>query len=323
MTARAKGFHLRYAGPAKGPDYERWRANFGTRWIAADFDPIGASHIDNEIIGTHHNFLTICTQRSTPSHMVSRTHLVADPEPYVYLLIASDAPLAARFHGRTTEIGVGQLVLLSADDRARVTQVATGTRTSIRLPRQLVSDFSRRLDDKLAHPVSADNAVAKLLLHQVELARQVGPTLDSAANHAIAQHILDLVGLCIGADRDAAEIAGRRGLSAARLEAIKDDVLRRLGGTGCELPSVAARHGVSTRYVQHLFERSGSSFTNFVREQRLLTAHRLLRDPKNGWRKISDIALAVGFSDLSYFHRAFKTRFGATPSDIRRAEAQR
>lgn len=54
-----------------------------------------------------------------------------------------------------------------------------------------------------------------------------------------------------------------------------------------------------------------------MREQRLLAAHRLLRDPKSSWRKVSDIAYTVGFSDLSYFHRAFKSRFGATANDIR------
>jgi AraC-like DNA-binding protein len=71
------------------------------------------------------------------------------------------------------------------------------------------------------------------------------------------------------------------------------------------------------RYVQHLFDLSGTSFTDFVLEQRLRLAHRLLREPKNSSRKISDIAATAGFSDISYFNRAFRARFGATPTDIR------
>src|SRR5581483_10314180 len=124
----------------------------------------------------------------------------------------------------------------------------------------------------------------KLIVHQAELARRLGPTLDSAANHAIAQHILDLLGLCIGAEKDSAQLAMHRGLAAARLDAIKEDLVQRLASADCELNAVAARHGVSTRYVQHLFERSGTTFTNFLREQRLLAAHRLLRDPQSSWR---------------------------------------
>ena len=52
-------------------------------------------------------------------------------------------------------------------------------------------------------------------------------------------------------------------------------------------------------------------------EQRLLLAHRILCEPMNAWRKISDVATAAGFSDISYFNRAFKARFDATPTDVR------
>ena len=52
-------------------------------------------------------------------------------------------------------------------------------------------------------------------------------------------------------------------------------------------------------------------------EPRLLSTYRLLREPTSKSRKISDIATAAGFSDISYFNRAFRARFGATPTDIR------
>ena len=54
-----------------------------------------------------------------------------------------------------------------------------------------------------------------------------------------------------------------------------------------------------------------------VLEQRLVRAARLLRDPRHLARKVSDIAYLAGFNDMSYFHRAFRRRFGMTPSDMR------
>jgi AraC-like DNA-binding protein len=33
--------------------------------------------------------------------------------------------------------------------------------------------------------------------------------------------------------------------------------------------------------------------------------------------RIIDIALACGFADISYFNRAFRARYGVTPSDVR------
>jgi AraC-like DNA-binding protein len=32
---------------------------------------------------------------------------------------------------------------------------------------------------------------------------------------------------------------------------------------------------------------------------------------------VSSIALDAGFGDISYFNRAFRRRYGATPSDVR------
>jgi AraC-like DNA-binding protein len=66
-----------------------------------------------------------------------------------------------------------------------------------------------------------------------------------------------------------------------------------------------------------LFERSDTTFSDFVLEQRLLLAQRLLRNPLHTGRKISEIALMAGFQNVSYFHRAFRRRFGMTPADTR------
>jgi AraC-like DNA-binding protein len=145
----------------------------------------------------------------------------------------------------------------------------------------------------------------------------MGRGLGPAETFALARYIIDLAALCIGANRDAEEMAARRGLASARFEAIKADVLGQIANSSIRLSKVADRHNISERYVQQLFEAAGTSFSGFVIEQRLMLAWKLLRDPSQRWRKISDIATASGFSDISYFNRAFRLRFGATPSDIR------
>jgi len=56
-----------------------------------------------------------------------------------------------------------------------------------------------------------------------------------------------------------------------------------------------------------------------VLDRRLDLARRRLRDPRFATRTISAIACDVGFGDLSYFNRAFRRRFHATPGDVRHA----
>jgi AraC-like DNA-binding protein len=81
--------------------------------------------------------------------------------------------------------------------------------------------------------------------------------------------------------------------------------------------AVARRQGVSPRYLQRLLEASGMSFTAHVNELRLQRAFALLTKAHGRERRISDIALHVGFSDVSHFNRLFRSRFGGTPSAIR------
>ena len=86
---------------------------------------------------------------------------------------------------------------------------------------------------------------------------------------------------------------------------------------GLSIASIDERNSLSPKQVQRLFERTGSTFAEYVLEQRLLRARRLLGNPGGRQQKIATIAYTAGFGDLSYFNRAFRRRFGMTPSEWR------
>jgi AraC-like DNA-binding protein len=83
------------------------------------------------------------------------------------------------------------------------------------------------------------------------------------------------------------------------------------------LAAVARSQGVSPRYLQRLIETTGTSFSERVNELRLQRAFALLTAAGGGERRISDVALSCGFSDISHFNRLFRSRFGDTPSGVR------
>lgn len=135
--------------------------------------------------------------------------------------------------------------------------------------------------------------------------------------HLFVMRVYDLMALTFGATSDAAELAQNRGLRAARLSSIKSEIDARLGEGTLTVNGVAAAHGVTPRYVQLLFEREGTTFSEYLLAQRLIRTHRMLASPRFACRTIGTIAFEVGFNDLSYFNRSFRRRFGATPSDVR------
>jgi AraC-like DNA-binding protein len=88
------------------------------------------------------------------------------------------------------------------------------------------------------------------------------------------------------------------------------------------IAAIAQRHHLKPRSIQMVFEAEGTTFTDFVLDQRLARARLMLCDPRLAGQKISTFAFDAGFGDLSYFNRVFRRRFGATPSELR-AESSR
>jgi AraC-like DNA-binding protein len=109
----------------------------------------------------------------------------------------------------------------------------------------------------------------------------------------------------------------RMGAKAARLRALKSDIVAMLGRNDLSSEIIAGRHGISARYVRKLFEQEGNSFTRFLLSERLTRVGRLLRDPRHAHLTIAQVAHSSGFNDISYFNRAFRRRFGATPTEFR------
>lgn len=145
------------------------------------------------------------------------------------------------------------------------------------------------------------------------------PQLSAAEASLCAGHLQDLAVLAFGAARDAVELAAGRGLRAARLRAVKADIARNLTSPELAIDAVAARQGISPRYVRALFADEGSSFGDHVARCRLDLVRRRLADPRLRDQTILKIATEAGFGDLSWFNARFRRAFGMTPREARAA----
>ena len=114
-----------------------------------------------------------------------------------------------------------------------------------------------------------------------------------------------------------AGLAGASGIRAARLHAIKSDILENLRQRSFSIHGVASRHGITVSYVRQLFAAEGITFSEFVLRQRLAAADAMLRNPLHADRSITAIAFEAGFGDVAYFNRNFRRRFGMKPADAR------
>jgi transcriptional regulator GlxA family with amidase domain len=178
------------------------------------------------------------------------------------------------------------------------------------------------LHDRWARPIASDLPALRLLRGYLTLAWDKQALAGPDLQRALVTHAYDLMAVMMGATRDAAATAQERGMQAARLHAVKQDIERDLARQDLSAATLAPRHRCTARSIQRMFEAEGTTFSGYVLAQRLVRAYRLLGDPRRWSEKIGAVALDCGFGDLSHFNRAFRRRYGVAPSDVR-ANARR
>jgi AraC-like DNA-binding protein len=189
----------------------------------------------------------------------------------------------------------------------------------IRLPRAAISPLVRNIDDAVLLRIPRGTGMLKLLRGYVDAVFHDPALADPDIRRLVVAQLCDLVAVTLGATRDAAAVAEGRGIRAARLRAIKADIEAHLAHGDLSPGEVAKRQQVSDSYIRKLFGSEGMTFSEYVLTRRLVRAHRMLTDRRRAAVGIASIAYDAGFGDLSYFNRAFKRYYGATPSDVRNA----
>jgi AraC-like DNA-binding protein len=204
------------------------------------------------------------------------------------------------------------------------TAEATEARTSranawsgLCVPRTKILELVAGAEDRILTDFAPSPAL-RLLQRYVEFLFAPG-TIEN--DPAVLDHIdatlLDLIALALGADGDAREIASARGMRAARAREIVALIKANYANPKFSPHEVGRKLGVSQRYLQELLQENGASFTERVLELRLQKARAMLTNLQSDRLKVSDIAYACGFSNVSYFNQAFRRRFGASPTQYR------
>jgi AraC-like DNA-binding protein len=253
----------------------------------------------------------------------SRTHRsTADGTDDFGLRVNLGGPYYMSQRGREIVLEEGEAALVSLSDLGTFVHHPPGDVLTLRFPRMQLAPLATGAEDCLLRPIPRDTPALRLLRDYIDIAWDEQRIASRDLQHLFVTHVYDLVAVAIGATRDVADTARGRGVRAARLRAIKQDIARNLDQPDLSVTALAARHRCTPRFVQRLFEAEGTTFTEYVLAQRLARAYKMLSDPRRTAEKIATIAYDTGFGDVSYFNRAFRRRYGAMPSEIR-LEARR
>ena len=297
-----------------------WREIYGRNIANVDIETIGEGPFHASVTFQGLPGLGIVSgARSAAHYRITRQHLAAESRDLVGLSMLLSGASTTQQLGREIVGRPGTAILISGTDPSVSTMHRLGNFVTLVLPRPQLAALVPNLGDACVRPLAPDNDALRLLVRYIETLHRGGPIEMPGLAQAAAKHVVDLAALAIGADVEFAHEAQETSVAAARLQALKADVLKHLGDHDLSAATIAARHGVTPRYVHKLFERDGTTFSAFVIALRLERALKMLGSTEFATRTISAIAFDCGFRDLSYFNRTFRRTYLVTPSEVREA----
>jgi AraC-like DNA-binding protein len=268
-------------------------------------------------------FLCLCSEAVRVHHR--RRHIMgvgSRAEPVFLVHLQRKGTSYNYQDGRETVLGPGDYLLR---DTTREYEIALSGATEnlvIRVP------YSK-LTERIACPErltcirmpgnSGVSGLASTFIQQ--LWRSFEGPLEGPTEH-LADILLDLLIESYRGVLNIEAVGGARGAFYRRLQ-VMQFIEGNIRDSALSPRMIADAVNVSMRYLHRLFQNSETSIGKLILHRRLDSCARNLSDPLQANRAVTEIAFRFGFNSSTYFGRAFKARYGVTPTEYRHFHATR
>lgn len=261
--------------------------------------------------------------KASPCSFTRTPKLLGDGRDTLFAVLCVEGLMHSTQTKAPKQIGPGEGFLCDSTMLGGMVLETNAKYWSLAMPRSDLAKLTTGFDGTAGRSLKNTGAVLHLLASYLNGLDKVVETGDGLVSRLFGKHVLDLVAAAIEADSDVSPLLEKHGVKAARLQRLMSEIDNNLSDPNLSAVSCASRLDLSIRYVHHLLEETGRSFTEHVLQKRLMKAVQLLQKPENNHLKIADIAYSTGFTDLSYFNRSFKQKYGDTPSSVRTGRGAR
>jgi AraC-like DNA-binding protein len=198
---------------------------------------------------------------------------VSPHDAYEFSFNTGTTPLVCVQRDHEQVLSPGEPTFQSSVEAVSIHSDAPNEWLGVMVPRQAIRALVPAADDLIHMPFDSASPALRHLRRYLGILRQLDELPDDPL---LARHIettlIDLVALVLGAGSDAAAVAKMRGLRAARVQAILAEIRTGFADPSFSAGAVAAKLGLSARYLQDLLQETGASFTERVLELRLQQA---------------------------------------------------
>jgi AraC-like DNA-binding protein len=185
----------------------------------------------------------------------------------------------------------------------------------VMIPKPRLNERGLSLEPLMARRLGGSGGVARLALETMRSAYRELPTMNDTAARGVGDAITQLVHLSM---LDMAGQATAVSQREALRERIKQHVREHLADPRLSVDGIALALNCSRRQLYNAFTEEPDGVAGYILRQRLEACRAVLDDRAQQHRSLTDIALALGFSNMQHFSRVFRAHLGVAPSDYRR-----
>lgn len=185
---------------------------------------------------------------------------------------------------------------------------------SLLLPKAMLANYVPGLEAACAIRLPGDTGVAKVLGAHMQLIHDQMDRVRAELQPGLIRATIELLATALNAETGE---EGPANLRAGLLAQVKAYILDRITDPDLTPTAVARAFRISTRYLHRIFEDTGRTVGEWIRELRLERCRAALADPVQANLPVTEIAFKNGFSSVSHFSRAFRARYEMTPTAYR------
>jgi AraC-like DNA-binding protein len=300
---------LRAAGPAFGTFQREWETQIGDGFRLPNFSPDTTGDFRVRVRVSRVRDAAITDLQGSSAARTAGAPSGVEDQVRLYVVRrgawALDGPPA---DGERT-VSAGQFLLRHV---GRPSHFETAPHTMAKVV-VLPADFLRPLLANRIITGPAHSAEVRLLVAHTNMIHKTMTELGPAGVQAARSTLIELAKAVARGHFDDAEPR----LAPALAQAAKDLAERRLADPELSSTTLARELNVSVRTLQRAFAAAGESVTAYIRHRRLEEARLALAQSSR--LSVSELAAHWQFADSSHFIRAFKKRYGWTPTEYARS----
>lgn len=257
------------------------------------------------------------TVRAT-AHAVERTpaHIATSPGDYVKLTLQLTGTGMLIQDDRTAMLSPGDIVLYDTSRPYTLEFGADLAAVVVMFPHRMIDAAPETLRDLTAIRIRGEEGFARAVSHFLAGLASALPTLDGPTGLRITHNTMDLIATMVGSELRGGTWSDPAAELLFRIDAY---INGHLGDSDLGPETIAAANYISTRYLHTLFQRRGTTVSQWVRERRIEHVRRDLIDPRRRGEGIAAIAARWGFVDASHFSKVFRAHVGISPTAYRAA----